>query len=184
MRNPIHKKLSLAALVLAALACVCSPTGLIDQAAGGVLEDVEGTIQAETGLSFEELQATAEAIATDGDLGDLEDFQLTAEAAVGGEIQIGEDVETEFPITEDASNLTILAGATNYTTSLSIEDAVEFYRNEFTALGYTERTVLTVIEEGTVSFVFDGHPSGQAIVVQMVDLSPLGVNINVRLEDV
>ena len=177
-------KLSLAALMLVALACVCSPAGLIEQAAGDVLDEVELTVQAETGLSFEELQGTAEAIATDGELGELEDLELTVEAELGGEIEFGEDVETEFPVTDDATNLTILAGSTNYTTNLTIDEAVEFYRNEFTALGYTERTILTVIEESTVSFVFDGHSSGQAIVVQMVDLDPLGVNINVRLEDV
>ena len=180
-RNRI--KIALAALMLVALACVCSPSGLIEQAAEGVIEDVEGTVQAETGLdlTFEEIQGTAEAVIEEGDLGDLE---LTVEAAAGGDIEFGDNVESEFPITEDATSVTIIAGSTNYTTSLTIDEAVQFYRDEFTALGYTERTLLTVIEEGTVSFVFDGHSSGEAIVVQMVDLGPIGVNVNVRLEDV
>ncbi|KAA3648174.1 MAG: hypothetical protein DWQ07_04040 [Chloroflexi bacterium] len=185
MQKRNRVKISLAALVLVALACVCSPAGFVEQAANqaveGVLDDVELTIQAETGLSLEDVQATAEAIAEEAD---FTEFELTLAAGTEGEIQIGEDVETEFPVPEDASNLAILSGSTNFTTGLTIEEAVEFYRTEFDAQGYTERTLLTVIEEGTVNLVFDGHSSGQAIVVQMVDLGPLGTNVNVRLEDV
>jgi hypothetical protein len=32
--------------------------------------------------------------------------------------------------------------------------------------------------------VWDGHPSGKAIVVQGVDLGDGSVNVNIRLEDV
>ena len=178
-RNRI--KIALAALMLVALACVCSPAGLIEQAAEGALEGVEGTLQAETGLSIEDIQATANAIAEEGNFADIE---LTLAAGTEGEIQIGEGVETEFPLPDDVSDLALLAGTTNFTTSLSIDEAVQFYRDEFSALGYTERTLLTEVNETAVNLVFDGHSSGQAIVVQMVNLDILGTNVNIRLEDV
>jgi hypothetical protein len=56
--------------------------------------------------------------------------------------------------------------------------------DSFTSSGYTERTILTVTSETTFSMVFDGHESGQAIVVQGVDFGDGTVNVNIRLEDV
>ena len=98
MQETNRVKLFLAALVLVALACVCSPAGFIEDAANqaveGVLDDVELTVQAETGLSLEDVAATAKAIAEETD---FEAFELTLAAETEGEIQIGEGVESEFP---------------------------------------------------------------------------------------
>ena len=60
--------------------------------------------------------------------------------------------------------------AINYQTPMKLTDVVEFYRNEFDKAGYEERPILTVINDDTFSIVWDGHPSGKAIVVQGVDL--------------
>lgn len=93
-------------------------------------------------------------------------------------------VETEFPLPEDVEKVDDLGnGAINFQTSLSLPDAVTFYRFAFIDLGYTEREINTVIEDTTFSIVFDGHESGKAIVVQGVDLGE-SVNINIRFEDV
>jgi len=61
---------------------------------------------------------------------------------------------------------------------------VAFYRDAFKSAGYVERDILTGISEDTFSIVWDGHPSGKAIVVQGVDLGDGRVNVNVRFEDV
>lgn len=165
MSNNNRIKLIVFVLTLLTIACVCSPTAFFERQVDNAVENVQETVEAGIGFSLEEVQETAEALA-------------------GGEIEFGEDVESEFPISDDATNPVIIAGVLNYASNLSIEELVEFYRSEFTALGYTERTVLTLIQDGTVNLVFDGHPSGNAIIVQMVDLIVLGVNVNVRLEDI
>jgi hypothetical protein len=72
----------------------------------------------------------------------------------------------------------------NYQTSMSLTDIVDFYRSEFESAGYDERDITTVIDDTTISIVWDGHPSGRAIVVQGVDLSNGSRNVNVRFEDI
>jgi hypothetical protein len=91
---------------------------------------------------------------------------------------------TDFPLTDDASNITETAGTLVFYTKLSAEDAMEFYRNEYSSRGYTEREILTVVSDGTFSMVFDGDPSGKAVVVQSVDLGDGNRTISIRLEDV
>jgi len=103
------------------------------------------------------------------------------ESASGGSV----DVDTDFPLPSDVENLMDLGdGAINFQTSLSLTEVVEFYRTEFAKAGYVERPITTVINDDTFSIVWDGHPSGQAIVVQGVDLGNGTMNVNVRLEDV
>ena len=93
--------------------------------------------------------------------------------------------DTEFPIPPKVENFMDLGdGVINYQTPMKLDDVVEFYRDEFGKAGYEERPILTVIDEGTFSMVWDGHPSGEAIVVQGVDLGNGNTNVNVRFEDV
>jgi len=96
-----------------------------------------------------------------------------------------DEYDTEFPLPETVENF-IAVGDTgvNFATDLSIEESVEFYRQEFEDAGLTERTINTAITDTTFSIVFDGHESGQAIVVQGVDLGNGTTNINIRFEDV
>jgi hypothetical protein len=74
--------------------------------------------------------------------------------------------------------------AVNFATALSLQDAIAFYRDAFGAGGLTERTINTSITGTTFSLVFDGDPSGKALVVQGVDLGDGTTNINIRFEDV
>jgi len=93
----------------------------------------------------------------------------------------------DFPITSDAFNLTEIGdGSIVYYTKLSMDDALKFYREEYTARGYKEREILTVVDSasGTFSIVFDGDPSGKAVVIQSVDLGDGSRTIAIRLEDV
>ena len=94
-------------------------------------------------------------------------------------------ISTDFVITDDAYNVTEIGdGSLLYYTKLSAEEAMNFYRDEYTARGYKEREILTVVSEGTFSMVFDGDPSGKAVVVQSVDLGDGSRTISIRLEDV
>jgi hypothetical protein len=91
---------------------------------------------------------------------------------------------TDFPMTTDASNVTEVNGTLIFYTKLSLEDTMKFYRDEYTSRGYTERESLTVVSEGTFSMVFDGDPSGKAIVIQSVDLGDGSRTVTIRLEEV
>jgi hypothetical protein len=93
-------------------------------------------------------------------------------------------INTEFPMTEDAYNITEVSGSLIFYSKLSLEDTMQFYRDEYTARGYTERELLTVVSDGTFSMVFDGDPSGKAVVIQSVDLGDGSRTVAIRLEDV
>jgi len=95
------------------------------------------------------------------------------------------EYDTEFPLPADVENITDLGdNGINYQTTMSLNDVVEFYRDAFSSAGYDERDITTVINDTTFSIVWDGHPSGKAIVVQGVDLGNGTFNVNVRFEDV
>lgn len=92
---------------------------------------------------------------------------------------------TVFPMPSDVENFMDLGeDSINYQTPIKLDDVVTFYRGEFENAGYDERDITTVINDDTFSIVWDGHPSGKAIVVQGVDLGNGTVNVNVRFEDV
>ena len=93
--------------------------------------------------------------------------------------------ESEFPMPADAINVISMGSdVVNFQTKLSLEEGMNFYRDEFGKLGYTEREILTVTSSTTFSMVFDGHGSGKAIAVQGVDLSDGTINISITLSDI
>lgn len=92
---------------------------------------------------------------------------------------------SDFPVTGDAFNFFDMGdGNLLYYSNLSQEEVMAFYRAEFDARGYTERELLTVISDGVFSMVFDGDPSGKAVVIQSVDLGDGSCTVSIRLEDV
>lgn len=94
-------------------------------------------------------------------------------------------VSTDFPMTDDAFNVTEVGdGSLLYYTNMSQEDVMDFYREEYSSRGYQEREILTVVSEGVFSMVFDGDPSGKAVVIQSVDLGDGSCTVAIRLEDV
>lgn len=97
----------------------------------------------------------------------------------------GSSSDSEFAMTADAYNVTDIGdGSILYYTKLSLEDTMKFYRDEYTSRGYTERELLTVVTDGVFSMVFDGDPSGKAVVIQSVDLGDGSRTVTIRLEDV
>jgi hypothetical protein len=91
---------------------------------------------------------------------------------------------TDFPMTADAYNVTEAGGSLVFYTKLSLEETMQFYRDEYTSRGYTEREILTNVSDGIFSMVFDGDPSGKAVVIQSVDLGDGSRTVAIRLEDV
>lgn len=112
----------------------------------------------------------------------IQQIPAEEEAQESPEYSFGSD--TEFPLPDDAQNVTEVAGMVNYQTKLNLDDVMKFYRDAFGSLGYTERELLTTVSDGVFSMAFDGHESGQAIVIQGVDLGDGSMNVNIRLEDV
>ncbi len=82
------------------------------------------------------------------------------------------DVETDFPLPPDARDFVQAAKSEQlmFRTDLSLDEVLQFYRDELTAQGLTERELLTNVTEATLSIVFDGASNGQSIGVQAVDL--------------
>jgi hypothetical protein len=92
---------------------------------------------------------------------------------------------TKFPLPGSVSNFTDTGNnSINFQTNLSLKDTIAFYRDAFKKEGITERTINTAITDTTFSLVFDGDPSGEAIVVQGVDLGNGKTNVNIRYEKV
>ena len=97
----------------------------------------------------------------------------------------GSNVKSDFPMTADASNVVDVGdGSLVYYTKMSMADVMKFYRDAYTAKGYKERKLLTVTSDTTFSMVFDGDPSGKAIVIQSVDLGNGSRTVAIRLESV
>ena len=90
-----------------------------------------------------------------------------------------------FPMPADAENVIEMSNDTViFQTNMSLDDAMNFYRDAYGKQGYTERDLLTVTSDQTFSMVFDGHSSGKAIVVQGVDLGDGSINISIILEEI
>ena len=98
---------------------------------------------------------------------------------------VNTNYSTKFPLPPKVSNFTDMGnGSINFQTDMSLKDTLSFYRDTFKKEGLTERTVNTSITGTTFSMVFDGDPSGQAIVIQAVDLGGGKTNVNIRYEKV
>ncbi len=164
--------LSLAVLALAALACNAVMGGGSENPVDVISPADEPSVQVDvpTTEPTDEPEATEESSADDGE-----------DSFGGGD----SNVETEFPLPEDASNFMNLGEAgINFQTGMKVTDAIEFYREAFGKQGLKERDLLTVVSDGVFSMVFDGHSSGKAVVIQGVDLGGGMLNINIRLENV
>ncbi len=97
----------------------------------------------------------------------------------------GGGYNTKFPLPASVKNFTGQAdGQVNFQTSLSLKDTIAFYRDALGKAGLKERPINTAITDTTFSLVFDGDPSGKAIVVQGVDLGNGTTNVNIRYESV
>jgi hypothetical protein len=95
----------------------------------------------------------------------------------------GGESDAPFPMADDADILLQDDRSATYGTKLSISETIDFYRAEFDKLGFTERDLLTAITDDSFSMVFDGHSSGQAILVQGTDFGE-STNISIQFQDI
>jgi Tfp pilus assembly protein PilF len=95
------------------------------------------------------------------------------------------DYDTLFPLPENVQNFVGEGGESqvNFQTSLTMDEAIAFYRETFAELDLAEYKLLTAIEDESFSMVFTGWPSGEEIVIQGVVFGE-STNINIRLEEV
>ncbi len=114
--------------------------------------------------------------------------ELPAPTQASGEDNFSEDennqnMQTEFPMPDGAFNVVNMGGALNFQVKMPLGEAMKFYLDEFTKQGYTERADITFVTDSIFSMVFDGHPSGKAIIIQGVDFGDGSININISLQD-
>jgi hypothetical protein len=121
-------------------------------------------------------------------LPDTEDVVPSAPTITGGN---GSDIDVIFPLPASAEEVMSMGSDSslpqvNYQTSLSLDEVMEFYREELLAAGAVEREILTVTSDGTFSMVFDNWPAaeGLSVVIQGVELNSDMTNVNIRLEEV
>ncbi len=68
-----------------------------------------------------------------------------------------------------------------FITTLSIEEAAQFYRDTFTQLGLVEIEELTEESEFSIRMVFGGYPGGKAVRVSVVPVSKMSNTIKVNI---
>jgi hypothetical protein len=96
-----------------------------------------------------------------------------------------DEYDTAFPLPDDVQNFIGDGGESDvsFQTSLSMDEAIEFYRQALSDMGLTEYEVLTVIEDEGFSLVFTSWPNGEELVLQGVDFGDT-INVSIRLEEV
>jgi len=150
--------ISLCLIILSSIACQAFAGGNPDESIEVIATQV---INAETPINFS-----------------TEEQQLPTEA-------LPVTYDTDFPLPEDVQNFQKVGEQDiNYQTSMSIDEIIAFYRQEFSTQGLSEVGVLTHIDDDNFSIVFSGTAHSEDIVVQGVQLDPNTLNENVRYEDV
>lgn len=144
----------------------------------------------QVGILTNEGQDSAEEIETF-----LASFKLLNPAAVttmetagtaGADPAAAPGYDTVFPLPETVQNFTSQnddSQGINFQTDLTLEEAMNFYRQQFTGQGLIEREPLTVTSDTTFNMVFDGSENGKALVIQGVVIGEM-INLNIRFEAV
>jgi hypothetical protein len=75
-----------------------------------------------------------------------------------------------FPVPTGATSVVTAGGVVTYITTMSVNEVVTFYRDEYGKQGLTERTSMSVTMEQLFNLVFDGDSSGKAISISGADM--------------
>ncbi len=147
------------------------------------LEAQAQTMMASALPSLESQAQTLVATAMQGAGQQLEGTPQPAATNAGGQVPAG--VPADFPVTQDATNLNVLASGDkaqiNYQTKMSLIEVVSFCTTQLTQAGWQIRPDLLNLTDTTVSLVFAKSSSPSDIVVQGVTTNGL-TNVNVRYE--
>jgi hypothetical protein len=96
-----------------------------------------------------------------------------------GDITVGG--ESEFPVTGDAFNVISASEMVTFQTKMSSDDLIKFYRDEFTAQGYTEDESMAITFGKTFTLAFNGHKSGKVIYVVGADAGDGSIYVTITL---
>ena len=69
----------------------------------------------------------------------------------------------DYPVTDDATDVFAMEGLTAYTTAMSVEDVLAFYRSEMSEMGWTENGMFGDETTVTTTFMKDGQTITLAI---------------------
>jgi hypothetical protein len=178
-------KFVLSLLVLGSLSCNLLGRA-VDRAIDDTTENIESTIESvieESEPIFEEIESTLEAGIDESNL-ELESLQETTEALIPPVELNKDEIDTEFPLPDDASSFIQVGDLLTYQSSMSIEDIVEFYRSAFGERNFTEQESATVISNTAAYLIFDGHESGKVIVIQLVNITGDLTMVSIFYEDI
>jgi hypothetical protein len=96
-----------------------------------------------------------------------------------GDVTVGG--ESEFPVTSDAFNVVSTSEMVTFQTKMSTDDLLKFYRDEFTAQGYTEDESMAITFGKTFTLAFNGHKSGKVIYVVGADAGDGSIYVTITL---
>lgn len=98
-----------------------------------------------------------------------------------------EEAHTDFLLTGDAYKISQDEdGSVHFFTNMSFDEVEDFYRKELPLRGYTERIFdAPRPAEGCFRMIFDGDPSGKAMVVSGCIIFQTGeISVSIKLEDI
>jgi hypothetical protein len=98
--------------------------------------------------------------------------------------EILSEIEKTFPLPD--SEIIIInhvGGTLNLKTRLPVEEVIDFYRDAYDEMGLTERASETNITETNANLVFDGHESGQTVIVQVAGRDSELTKVTIRMEN-
>jgi len=183
-----NKVIILGTMVLLLTMC-CNFGALTERVMDKALEEAdlpEGaleTVQAMPEVIGTEAVGAADDLA-DSEAGEAMDEALNQLLEEATEAMEGADPsQIPYPMPGDAQIYDYSGGMVTFQANMNVAGVVAFYRQELTARGYTERTINTVVSDEVANLVFDGDPSGNALVVQVTGMGDMSI-VNVRLEDV
>lgn len=103
------------------------------------------------------------------------DFDVPVEVVIPPECATTSD--TDYPILDDAKNISSLPGIFTYTTGYPFETAIDFYQTGMVTLGCTPGQ--TLIADPTATLFFTNCPNGDVIITSVLDPNGNGLQIGI-----
>lgn len=92
-------------------------------------------------------------------------------------------VESAFPLPDDAKIVTSTPEMVIASTKLKMADAIEFYRKEAKAKGFTEKEILTTITDNVFSMAFTRPGEEKELVIQGTVVAADNLTLSLRYEE-
>jgi hypothetical protein len=111
---------------------------------------------------------------------DSGDTTVPSDSTGPGDITVGG--ESPFPTTSDAFNVFSTSETVTYQSNMSSDEIIQFYKDEFGKLGYTEDSSMEANFQGIFTMGFDGHESGRKIVVAGAPLNDGSIQVTLAFQ--